>query len=55
MGWNQVHQTVEHSLWESIPSDSRFYFVHSYYVETADAESAGYRLIPFLLLARWRR
>lgn len=36
MGWNQVHQTVQHPLWQGIPSDSRFYFVHSYYVIPAD-------------------
>lgn len=33
MGWNQVHQTHEHPLWAKIPQDSRFYFVHSYYVD----------------------
>lgn len=33
MGWNQVHQVRPHSLWEGIPQDSRFYFVHSYYVQ----------------------
>ena len=33
MGWNQVHQTVDHPLWQGIEQDSRFYFVHSYYVE----------------------
>lgn len=33
MGWNQVHQTQDHPLWHNIPQDSRFYFVHSYYVE----------------------
>ncbi len=32
MGWNQVHQTHNHTLWQNIPNDSRFYFVHSYYV-----------------------
>ena len=32
MGWNQVHQ-VQHPLWENIPQDSRFYFVHSYYAK----------------------
>lgn len=32
MGWNQVHQTVDHPLWKDIAQDSRFYFVHSYYV-----------------------
>jgi imidazole glycerol-phosphate synthase subunit HisH len=47
MGWNQVHQAVEHSLWKNIANDSRFYFVHSYYVEAADADSAGYSAYPF--------
>lgn len=32
MGWNQVRQHA-HSLWKDIPQESRFYFVHSYYVE----------------------
>lgn len=32
MGWNQVHQTLKHPLWQGIESDTRFYFVHSYYV-----------------------
>ena len=41
MGWNQVHQTIEHPLWKDIPSDARFYFVHSYYVETANPESTA--------------
>ena len=31
MGWNQVHQRHAHPLWRDIPTDSRFYFVHSYY------------------------
>lgn len=30
MGWNQVQQH-SHPLWENIPQNSRFYFVHSYY------------------------
>jgi imidazole glycerol-phosphate synthase subunit HisH len=30
MGWNQVQQNP-HPLWENIPQNSRFYFVHSYY------------------------
>ncbi|ODT85044.1 MAG: imidazole glycerol phosphate synthase, glutamine amidotransferase subunit [Nitrosomonadales bacterium SCN 54-20] len=47
MGWNQVHQAMEHFLWKNIANDSRFYFVHSYYVETADANSAGYSAYPF--------
>lgn len=39
MGWNQVYQTQAHPLWEGIPEDARFYFVHSYYVETTDSTS----------------
>lgn len=31
MGWNQVHQQGDHSMWADIPDGSRFYFVHSYY------------------------
>ena len=31
MGWNQVQQVRAHAMWEKIPTDSRFYFVHSYY------------------------
>jgi glutamine amidotransferase len=34
MGWNQVHQSQAHPLWESIAQDSRFYFVHSYYAQS---------------------
>jgi len=37
MGWNQVsHTQPEHPLWQGIEDQSRFYFVHSYYVEVAD-------------------
>ena len=32
MGWNQVQQRP-HALWNNIPQDSRFYFVHSYYAK----------------------
>jgi glutamine amidotransferase len=42
MGWNQVHQTCGHPLWGGIAQDARFYFVHSYYAESAvPAEVAG--------------
>jgi glutamine amidotransferase len=37
MGWNQVRQTASHPLWHGIPDNSYFYFVHSYYVEPAQA------------------
>jgi glutamine amidotransferase len=33
MGWNNVNQSQDHALWHNIDQDSRFYFVHSYYVE----------------------
>jgi imidazole glycerol-phosphate synthase subunit HisH len=33
MGWNEVEQVQSHALWEGIPQGSRFYFVHSYFVE----------------------
>ncbi|MDR9433188.1 MAG: imidazole glycerol phosphate synthase subunit HisH [Spiribacter sp.] len=36
MGWNQVHQTADHPLWQGIAQDERFYFVHSYYVAPQD-------------------
>ena len=43
MGWNQVRQTQAHSIFEGIPDNSNFYFVHSYF---ADLEAvfgcAGY-------------
>ncbi len=37
MGWNQVYQTRPHPLWRNIDDGSRFYFVHSYFVDPADA------------------
>ncbi len=39
MGWNQVHQAIQHPLWEGIEKDARFYFVHSYYVDPADSST----------------
>ena len=38
MGWNRVTQTQAHPLWHSIADGSRFYFVHSYYVEVDESE-----------------
>lgn len=50
MGWNQVHQNMSHPLWQGILADTRFYFVHSYYVVAREpdivAASASYP-IPF--------
>lgn len=35
MGWNRVRQARAHPLWQGVPADSWFYFVHSYYVKPA--------------------
>ncbi len=48
MGWNNVFQKLPHPLWTGIEDGSRFYFVHSYYVEAADHEIiAGESCYPF--------
>jgi glutamine amidotransferase len=36
MGWNAVHFTRPHPVFEGIPQDTRFYFVHSYYPDPVD-------------------
>ncbi len=36
MGWSQVKQEREHPVWNGIPDNSYFYFVHSYYVKPSD-------------------
>lgn len=41
MGWNEVWQRAPHALWAGIADGSRFYFVHSYYCEPADAALAA--------------
>ncbi|MFT7771676.1 imidazole glycerol phosphate synthase subunit HisH [Roseateles sp.] len=42
MGWNRVHQQRAHPVWNGIPDESWFYFVHSFYATTAEPEhSAG--------------
>jgi glutamine amidotransferase len=50
MGWNQVRQKIAHSIFEGIPDEANFYFVHSYYVKPEDgllvAGQTGYG-IPF--------
>lgn len=37
MGWNEVWQAGAHPIWDGIPDGDRFYFVHSYFVDPADA------------------
>ena len=36
MGWNKVKQENKHPLWNNIPDESFFYFVHSYFVEPSN-------------------
>ena len=41
MGWNQVSQSThdenKHPIWQGVPDDSYFYFVHSFYAQPSDA------------------
>lgn len=47
MGWNQVHQSLKHPLWQGIADGERFYYVHSYYVVPDDhGLEAGYSEYP---------
>lgn len=36
MGWNQVKQIIKHPIFDGIPDEANFYFVHSYYCEPED-------------------
>ncbi len=33
MGWNQVVPTQPHPLWDGVPNNTYFYFVHSFYAK----------------------
>ena len=56
MGWNEVRQTMAHPLWQGIPDRTRFYFVHSYYVDAVDrslvAGALDYGVVADAALAR---
>jgi imidazole glycerol-phosphate synthase subunit HisH len=56
MGWNEVQQQMPHPLWNGIADNTRFYFVHSYYVDAADrsllAGSVNYGVAADAALAR---
>ena len=41
MGWNQVKQRNEHPIFDGIPDESNFYFVHSYYADPDDSSVVG--------------
>ena len=45
MGWNRVAQTSDHPLWRGVPDNSRFYFVHSYYVTMDETEQVAGRSV----------
>jgi imidazole glycerol-phosphate synthase subunit HisH len=38
MGWNQVRQKQAHPVFDGIPDNANFYFVHSYYAEPLDKQ-----------------
>ena len=56
MGWNEVRQCMPHPLWRDILDMTRFYFVHSYYVDAVDrsllAGSVQYGVSADAALAR---
>jgi len=37
MGWNRVRQSQSHAIWQGVPDDSFFYFVHSFYAQPRNA------------------
>jgi glutamine amidotransferase len=41
MGWNNVRTERDSALFEGIPSDSFFYFVHSFYVQPTESVATG--------------
>jgi len=38
MGWNRVRQTKSHPMWEGVPDNAWFYFVHSYHAQPTTPE-----------------
>ena len=38
MGWNRVKQARSHALWQDIPDDAYFNFVHSYYAQPENSQ-----------------
>ncbi|MDR2877780.1 MAG: imidazole glycerol phosphate synthase subunit HisH [Chromatiales bacterium] len=41
MGWNRVYQVHSHALWNGVPQNGYFYFVHSYYVQPASVSDVA--------------
>jgi len=38
VGWNELYQTGDSILFDEVPDDSLFYYVHSYKMDTEDSE-----------------
>ena len=50
MGWNQISHNNDHLIWQSIPDETFFYFVHSYFAQACnkgDISSVTKYDIPF--------
>jgi len=41
MGWNRVQPARPHRLWDGIAPGERFYFVHSYYADSASTDDVA--------------
>ena len=41
MGWNSVSLSLRHPVFEEIPDESYFYFVHSYYADPDDKDKVA--------------
>ncbi|MBF0610778.1 MAG: imidazole glycerol phosphate synthase subunit HisH [Magnetococcales bacterium] len=54
MGWNKVRQQQPHPLWQGIPDESHFYFVHSFHCqpeENSTVAAISEYGIPFVAAA----
>ncbi|MCA0177421.1 MAG: imidazole glycerol phosphate synthase subunit HisH [Proteobacteria bacterium] len=50
MGWNTVHPTRPHPLWQGIADGTHFYFVHSYHAQpeqSGDVAATTHYPLPF--------
>lgn len=39
VGWNSLRQTADHYLFDGIPQDALFYFVHSYHMKVSPSDT----------------
>ncbi len=56
MGWNQVKHKISHPVFDGIPDEANFYFVHSYYADPEDKSlvigETEYGILMCSILAR---